>query len=152
MVMGLNVAKLHDGYKRSQRTLAEATGDHFGGVFDKFYEQAAGAEEPTAEKKGAKTVVEHAGMGCSGVEAEKTDIGVTLCISTVCNDIQGDAKTQKTQKWREADSNRRHAAYEAAGHFSFPFFSQKSPCSITIYSENYKSNLLTHVTNGFFQK
>jgi len=32
---GLDVAKLIDGYKRSQRVVAEATGNHFGNIFDK---------------------------------------------------------------------------------------------------------------------
>ena len=41
-----------------------------------------------SEKKGAKTVAEHAGIGCFGVEAGKTDIAASSCISTACNSFQ----------------------------------------------------------------
>jgi len=46
--VGLDVAKLNDGYKRSQRSLAEATGDHFGGVFDKPFNESCKAIVPVA--------------------------------------------------------------------------------------------------------
>jgi len=45
---GLDVPKLNDGYKRSQRSLAEATGDHFGGVFDKPCNESSKAIVPVA--------------------------------------------------------------------------------------------------------
>ena len=47
-IASLDVAKLNDGYKRSQRSLAEATGDHFGGVFDKSCNEACKSIVPMA--------------------------------------------------------------------------------------------------------
>ena len=85
-----------------------------GKAAEKFFEQAAGAGKSPVEKIGAKTVAEHAGIGGFGIEAGKTDIAVTSFIANTCNHTQDDAKDQNSKKWREADSNRRHAAYEAA--------------------------------------
>ena len=78
-----------------------------GKAIDKFYEQAAGAGDFIAEKKGAKTVAEHAGLECSGVEAEETGVVAISCISTTCNDTQDIANGQNSQKWRGQDSNLR---------------------------------------------
>jgi len=45
---GLDVAKLSDGYKRSQRVVAEATGDHFGNIFDTPVNEICKSIAPTA--------------------------------------------------------------------------------------------------------
>ena len=58
-----------------------------GKAIDKFYEQAAGTGENAATQKTVgKTVGEHAGKGCSGVDAGKTGIATSPCISTACNE------------------------------------------------------------------
>jgi len=44
-----------------------------------------------AEKKGAKTVQEHARIGCCGVDVEKSDDFTSLCNSTTCNAIRCDS-------------------------------------------------------------
>ena len=79
-----------------------------GKAADKFYDQAAGiGKNTTPQKNVAKTVAEHAGIGCFGVDAENSDIATTPCISTTCDDMQDNAKEQNSQKWRGQDSNLR---------------------------------------------
>ena len=58
-----------------------------GKATDKFYDQAAGAGTLSGEKTVGKTVGEHAGMGCFGVETEKVQIVASPCISTACNSV-----------------------------------------------------------------
>jgi len=66
---------------------------------DKFYDQAAGHDENTTAKKTVgKTVGEHAGMGCFGIEVKKTETDASPCTSTACNDIQESAKGAKNPK------------------------------------------------------
>ena len=66
-----------------------------GKAIDKFYEQAAGTGKTSGTKKGAKTVAEHAGIGCSGIETGKTGIAVSPSISTPCNAMLHNAPFRK---------------------------------------------------------
>ena len=47
------------------------------------------------EKDGGKTVGEHAGIGCFGMESKKMQIATSPYISTTCNKSQHNAKPQK---------------------------------------------------------
>ena len=67
-----------------------------GKAAEKFFEQAAGANEIPDTKKGAKTVAEHAGIGCCGIETGKTDIAASPCISNACNAMLRNAPFRKT--------------------------------------------------------
>ena len=70
-----------------------------GKAIDKFYEQAAGAGKTSDTEKGAKTVAEHAGIECSGVEADTLDTIVRAsfypAISRICNTILCNAEGAK---------------------------------------------------------
>ena len=65
-----------------------------GKAADKFYEQAA-TENTAAQKTVGKTVGEHAGMGCFGIEVENSDFATSPYISIVCDAYQDGAKRAK---------------------------------------------------------
>jgi len=65
-----------------------------GKAADKFFEQAA-TENTATSKAVAKTVAEHAGKGCCGVEVENSDFVTTSFISTTCNESGYSAKRAK---------------------------------------------------------
>ena len=71
-----------------------------GKAADKFFEQAAGSNKTPGTEKGAKTVAEHAGIECSGVEADSLDTIIRAsfypAVSRICNAFLNNAEGAKS--------------------------------------------------------